>query len=163
MGERPVSVWLSKSSLPSPVKLWVANDGQREPAANSSCSTASVSSAMLTPGSTSGATAAIVVSTVVIARPIASSSSSLFVRRSWLTRREPVASRSKPTVRPSWSAVSVQTRSPTATLPSPVKPFANRSKIAAPSSVSFTTITSPAGSSRTSNAANIRGKKNTGS
>ena len=34
--------------------------------------------------------------------------------------REPVASRSKPTARPSWSAVSVQTRSPTATAPSPV-------------------------------------------
>ena len=29
--------------------------------------------------------------------------------------REPVCSRSKPTARPSWSAVSVQTRSPTAT------------------------------------------------
>ena len=31
---------------------------------------------------------------------------------------EPVCNRSKPTARPSWSAVSVQTRSPTATVPS---------------------------------------------
>ena len=76
---------------------------------------------------------------------------------------EPVCNRSKPTARPRWSAVSVQTRSPTATAPVASISFATRSKIAAPSSVSLTTITSPAGSSRRSNAANMRGKRKTGS
>ena len=35
--------------------MCVANDGQREPATRSSCSTASASSAIVTPGTTSGA------------------------------------------------------------------------------------------------------------
>ncbi len=98
-----------------PVKMWVVKDGQREPAARSSCSTASASSTIVTPGSTSGATAAIVRSTVTIARPIASSSSSVLMRRSSFTSREPVRSRSGPRIRPSSSTVSAQTRSPTAT------------------------------------------------
>ena len=42
-------------------------------------------------------------------------------------------------------------------------PRATRSKIAVPSSVSLTTTTSPSGSSRRSKAANMRGKRNTGS
>ena len=95
--------------------MWVVKDGQREPAARSSCSTASASSTIVTPGTTSGATAAIVRSTVTIARPIASSSSSVLMRRSSFTSREPVRSRSEPRMRPRLSTVSAQTRSPTAT------------------------------------------------
>ena len=67
---RPVSVCESKSAGSMPVKMCVANDGQREPAASSSCSTASASSSIVTPGTTSGATAAIVRSTVSTARPM---------------------------------------------------------------------------------------------
>ena len=79
--------------------MWVVNEGQREPARRSSCSTASTSSAIVTPGTTSGAVAAMVFSTVTIARPIASSSSPLLIRRSSLTSREPVRSRSAPRIR----------------------------------------------------------------
>ena len=98
--------------------MCVVNDGQREPAARSSCSTASARPAIVAPGTTSGVTAAMACSTVAIARPIASSSSSVLTRRSSLTRRDPVRSGSKPNTRPSSSTVSAQTRSPTATAPS---------------------------------------------
>ena len=141
--------------------MCVVKDGQREPCARSSCSTASTRSTIVTPGTTSGVTAAIVRSTVAIARPIAASSSSVLTRRSSFTSVEPVRSRSKPTTRPRLSTVSAQTRSPTATTgPSP---RATRSNAAKPSSVSLTTTTSPSGSSRRSKAANMRGNRNTGS
>ena len=61
--------------------MCVVKEVVRDPAARSSCSTASASSAIVTPGTTSGATAAIACSTVRIARPIASSSSDVFTRR----------------------------------------------------------------------------------
>ena len=95
--------------------MCVVKDGQREPCARSSCSTASTRSSIVTPGTTSGVTAAIVRSTVAIARPIAASSSSVLTRRSSFTSVEPVRSRSKPATRPRLSTVSAQTRSPTAT------------------------------------------------
>ena len=64
---------------------------------------------------------------------------------------------------PRLSAVSAQTRSPTATVAAGPRPRTTRSKIAGPSSVSLTTTTSPSGSSRRSNAANMRGRTKTGS
>ncbi len=99
-----------------PVKMCVANDGVREPASRSWSSTSSRSSAIVTPGTTRGVTAAIACSTVRHARPIASSSSSVFTRRSSLTSDDPVRSRSKPKTRPRLSVVSAQTRSPIATV-----------------------------------------------
>ena len=109
----------SKSSPPSPVKMWVANEGKREPARRSSCSTASVRSAIDTPGTTSGAVAAIVCSTAAIARPIASSSSADLIRRSWFTTGEPVRRRSAPRILARLSVVSAQILSPTASTPEP--------------------------------------------
>jgi hypothetical protein len=163
IGRRAVAVSESKSSSPSPVKMCVANDGQREPATRSSCSTASASSAIDTPGTTSGAVAAIVRSTASIARPIASSSSADLMRRSSFTSRDPVRTRWTPRIRARLSVVSAQMRSPTARTPEPAAARATRSKAAKPSSVSFTTTISPPGASRRSNAANIRGSTNTGS
>jgi hypothetical protein len=143
--------------------MCVVKEGQRDPAARRWCSTASTRSIIVTPGTTSDATAAIVRSTVSIARPIEASSSSVLTRRSSLTIREPVRRRSNPRARPRWSVVSAHTRSPIATDPEPSIPATARRKISAPSSVSLTTITSPAGSSWRSKAANMRGKRKTGS
>ena len=96
--------------------------------------------------------------------PSPSSSSADLTRRSSLTMREPVRSRSAPTMLPSSSVVSAQTRSPTATAPPPpAAARAARAKMARPSSVSATTTSSPAGCSRRSKAANMRGRTNTGS
>jgi len=128
--------------------MCVANEGQRDPAALSSCSTASTRSSIVTPGTTSGETALIVCSTVTMARPIASSSSRVFTRRSSFTSEEPVRSRSAPKMRASSSVVSAQTRSPTATVVAAPSPRATRSKAAVPSSVSPTTTSSPSGSDR---------------
>ena len=61
-------------------------------------------------------TAAIVCSTVAIARCIASSSSAVFTRRSSFTSADPVRSRSAPKLRARLSVVSAQTRSPIATV-----------------------------------------------
>ena len=100
---------------------------------------------MLTPGWTRGATASIVRSTVRQARPIASSSSGVLIRRSSFTSDDPVRSRSKPKTRPRLRVVSAHTRSPTATVEGRPSPFATRSKTAYPSSFSSTTTISPSG------------------
>ena len=143
--------------------MCVAKEGVMEPAARSCCSTSSTSSAMLTPGWTRGATASIVRSTVRQARPIASSSSGVFSRRSSFTSADPVRSRSKPKTRPRLRVVSAHTRSPTATVEGCPSPFATRSKTAYPSSFSSTTTISPSGFTGRSNAATMRGSTKTGS
>ena len=61
----------SRLSASKPVKMCVANEGVSDPARRSWSSTSSRSSAIVTPGTTCGATAAIACSTVRHARPIA--------------------------------------------------------------------------------------------
>ena len=146
-----------------PVKTCVANDGVREPASRSWSSTSSRSSAIVTPGTTCGVTAAIACSTVRHARPIASSSSSVFTRRSSLTSDDPVRSRSKPKTRPSLSVVSAQTRSPIATAPARPEALGDPLEDAKPSSVSVTTTSSPSGRTGRSNVTTMRGRTKTGS
>ena len=144
MPSRAVASPESKSSSPRPVKMCVANDGQREPAA-----TQLVLDRLdeLEPSRRrarrAASTSAIVCSTVAIARPIAASSSSDLTRRSSLTRREPVRRRFEADDPPE-----VQRRlgpDPVADRDVAPMPRATRSKAANPSSVSFTTTTSPGG------------------
>ena len=71
--------------------MWVGKEGQREPRARSSCSTASTSVVIETPGTTCGVTASIASRAIRHACAISSSSVSDFTRRSSLTSDEPSA------------------------------------------------------------------------
>ena len=143
--------------------MWVANDGQREPAASSSCSTASASSAIVTPGTTSGADGG---HRRLDRRDRAAHRGELLVGLRPAELVDEARAGPQP-LEADGAAEAERGLGPDAVAdrdrPSPSSSFATRSKIAAPSSVSLTTITSPAGSSRRSNAANMRGKRKTGS
>ena len=163
IGSRPVGVcesWLSGYPYE---KRCVGKDGVREPRSRISCSTASASSDMLTPGCTSGVTAAIVPSTILQAAVISSSSSGDLTRRSRLTSGVPLTSSTPGSACPSSIMVSPQVRSPTPRrliLPSERAACANS---ALPSSASLTVTQRGGATPQRWKATNMRGSTKSGS